>query len=88
MATDHMFPTDTEANTMLTDASATSADTMITLDTPLSNIDWDAASDIGEDLIDTDLVGDEWGWAWDRVIRAGGTVRDLRDELIAASLED
>ena len=45
---------------MLTDASATSADTMITLDTPIISINFDDAGAIGEDLIDTDLVGDEW----------------------------
>lgn len=54
---------------------------IITLETPLSNIPWDEADQIGDDLIDTRIVGDEWGYAWSRIVRSGGTVGDLRDEL-------
>lgn len=54
----------------------------ITLDTPLADIDWDNASDIGEDLIDLERAGgDDWGQEWSQVLRAGGTVRDLRNTL-------
>jgi len=55
---------------------------MVTLDTRLATIDWDDAAFIGDDLIDTDLVGDVWGEEWESVCRDDGTVRDLRDLLI------
>lgn len=58
----------------------------ITLDTPLHEINFDDADSIGEDLIETHLVGDDWSWAWERVIRANGTVRDLRTELYWADI--
>jgi len=54
---------------------------MVTLDTRLETIDWDDAAVIGDDLIDTDLVGDVWGEEWESVCRDDGTVRDLRDLL-------
>lgn len=60
-----------------------STKTTITLDTKLSDLDWDTdAQWIGEDLIPTAQVGDDWGGAWDRVERRDGTVRDLRDTLV------
>lgn len=46
---------------------------------------YDSLDAIGEDLIDTRLVGQEWGTALSRALREKGTeaatVRDLRDEL-------
>lgn len=68
----------------------------ITLDTKLAEIAacygdpsqthpiYDNLDAIGEDLIDTSAVGQDWGWALDRVLRERGddaTVRDLRDSL-------
>lgn len=45
----------------------------------------DSLDAIGEDLIDTREVGEEWGLALWRVLRSegaeGATVRDLRDAL-------
>ena len=59
----------------------------ITLDTPLDQVDYDNAAGIGEELISTTIAGDEWGEAWDHVIRSGGTVRDLRADLYASFWE-
>lgn len=68
----------------------------ITLDTKLADIArhygepgkesiYDNLDAIGDDLIDTREVGEDWGWALDRVLRNHGedeaTVRHLRDEL-------
>ncbi len=59
----------------------------ITLDTPLDDIAFDdVGASIGEHLISTAIVGDvdygeRWEAAWDRVMSAGGTVKDLRDDL-------
>lgn len=64
--------------------------TEITLDTNLSDIGWDDADRIGDDLIDVAVVGDEWGLAWDRLTRDGqdATVRELRDELLRSVEEE
>ena len=55
----------------------------ITLNTKLADIGYDNADAINDELIDTTIVGDDWGWAWDRVTRhnPGATVEDLRDTL-------
>jgi hypothetical protein len=57
----------------------------ITLDTRLADVGAENATDVGDDLIDTSRVGDDWGLAWDRVVRwnSDATVRDLRDELLS-----
>lgn len=68
--------------------------TTINLDTPLLSLGdgtWSGAYDnldrVGDNLIDTGIVGQDWGEAMDRVARGIGddaTVRDLRDALIRA----
>lgn len=65
----------------------------ITLSTPLTEIAahydgriYDNLDAIGEELIDSRVVGQDWGMALDRVLRQHGdaaTVGDLRDELLA-----
>jgi hypothetical protein len=59
----------------------------ITLDTHLDEIVFDDADSIGDDLISTAVAGDDWGMAWDRVQRAGGTVKDLRDMLYETAID-
>lgn len=47
---------------------------------------YDSLDAIGEDLIDTRRVGDDWGYALDRVLRehsSDATVAHLRDDLYA-----
>ncbi len=62
--------------------------TTITLDTPLADVAYDDAADsIGEDLISTAVAGDDWGMAWDRVVRADGTVNDLRNMLYETAID-
>lgn len=59
--------------------------TTITLDTPLAALDFDEASQwMPSDLIADELMeSGECAWAWARVERMDGTVRDLREDLIA-----
>ncbi len=59
----------------------------ITLDTPLADVSYDDAGSIGEHLISTAIAGDDWGMAWDRVQRAGGTVGDLRNMLYEIAID-
>jgi len=56
----------------------------VTLNTKLSDIGYDNADSIGEDLISADY-SQEFGWAWERVTRNNedATVADLK-----AALED
>jgi hypothetical protein len=55
--------------------------------TTLASIGWGNADAITDDLVDTRVVGDEWGEAWDAAKRADpdATVADLRNILLCAA---
>jgi len=52
---------------------------------------WDNLDVIDDSLIDTSVVGQDWGYALDSVLRAHGedaTVQHLRDDLLERVVED
>lgn len=59
----------------------------ITLETLLADVAFDDAGSISEDLISTAVAGEDWGMAWDHILRADGTVRDLRDMLYETAID-